>query len=85
MTDDAWVALNESADCAMDNYEQPMADWEPLIKEVIEWDISTFWLQMVNLPEIGPMIRSTSFYMLAIRYDVLMNFVECSEKAQKSI
>uniref|UniRef100_A0A7S3CTS7 Cyclic nucleotide-binding domain-containing protein n=1 Tax=Strombidium rassoulzadegani TaxID=1082188 RepID=A0A7S3CTS7_9SPIT len=79
------IVLMESADRALDHEHTPIQDWNFIESYIISDSYIKVLSAMSQLPLVGKFFRQMLFDHFSLSYDIIVNFIEGHEMAQKNI
>lgn len=82
---DTIIVLMESADRCLDDESQPMHDWDFIQSYLMSTAAMQLFGRLSQIPLIGKLFRHYIFEDLALSYDIVINFIESHESADRML
>lgn len=77
--------LMESADRALDHENTPVNSWEFIKTYILSGQMSSVVSFLTSIPFLGKLFKGYIFNHFSLSYDIIVNFIEANEQAQKMI
>lgn len=75
----------ESADRALDHENTPVNSWEFIKTYILSGQMSSVVSFLTSIPFLGKLFKGYIFNHFSLSYDIIVNFIEANEQAQKMI